>query len=190
MAYARCSFTGEDEGLMLRLLPPYASVRYQDRYTERWIQFRSPEEWCGHTRVLYRRVPFSKLRPAGSQTHIEVKAYWLRMLARAEPIPPLVACATPNGEYYLHDGNHRYCALADYFGDYGSDAKVRVALIEPLHGCEFAWHWFDGYGTYLLKTRQTLLPAVSRICDSAPPMECVAQHAACHINTLVSAAAV
>ena len=92
---------------MLRLLPPYASVRYSDRYTQRWIQFRSPEAWRERTRVRYRRIAFAHLQPSGSQTHVEVKAYWRERLALAEPIPPLVVLPTPDGSYYVHDGNHR-----------------------------------------------------------------------------------
>jgi hypothetical protein len=157
--------------LMLRLLPPYASVRYQDRYTERWIRFRSPESWRGRVRVRYRRVPFARLQPSGSQTHVEVKAYWRDMLARAEPIPPLVACATPGGKYYLYDGNHRYCALADYFGEYGSSlARVRTAIVEPLRGHHFAWRWFDGYGTYLLECSEDGAPQSSPPAAASPLM--------------------
>jgi hypothetical protein len=135
----------------MQLLAPYAAVRYHDRYTERWIQFRSPESWRGHLRVHYRRVPFVNLLPAGSHTHLEVKSYWRNRLARGEAIPPLVASATPAGAYYLHDGNHRYYALADYFGEYAWLAQVRVALLEPLPNYRFVWRWFGEFGTYLLE---------------------------------------
>jgi hypothetical protein len=134
------------------LLAPYAAVRYSDRYTNYWVRFRSPEEWRGRACLHYRRVPFARLQPAGSPTHLEVRAHWREMLARGEPIPPPVVSATERGTYYVHDGNHRYCALAEYFGDYGASfARVRVAIIEPLPGYAFVWNWFEGYGTYLLE---------------------------------------
>jgi hypothetical protein len=113
--------------------------------------------------MRFREVPFMRLEPAGSLTHIEVRAYWRQALASGDPMPPLVVSGTPHGTFYVHDGNHRYVALAEYFADRPEElARVRVALIEPMPGYEFVWRWFDGYGCYSLQSAEMNAGATGR----------------------------
>lgn len=127
----------------------YPAVRYNDLLTLQWLWAGAPCRWRGNVTVRFTEVPFSRLQRAGSLTHYDVLDRWRTRLRMQQPVPPLVVCATGQGSFYIHDGNHRYAALAEYFGDTASHARVRVALVVPRSG-HFQYRWFGTYGTYVL----------------------------------------
>jgi len=130
------------------------SVTYNDLFSEKWIRFLSPAEWRGNVEVEFREVPFSSLQHAGCCTDPVVVNGWLRTLRAGDPIAPPVAVLTESGQYYLHDGNHRFEALREYFGSDADAATVRVAVAVPKPGYRFQHRWMGEYGTYLLESER------------------------------------
>jgi hypothetical protein len=113
------------------------SVRYEERASQCWLWKESPCKWQGKVELQFTSVPLRQLEPAGSWTKPATVSKWLRHLNTGRHIPPPVVCATERGTLYIRDGNHRYEALLQFFGG-NRDARVRVALVVPKRGYEFA----------------------------------------------------
>jgi hypothetical protein len=114
------------------------AILYNDTFAEKWVAFLSPDSWRQHVEVQFLDVPFSSLQPAGCHTDPDVVDGWYGLLQSGKPVAPFIVSATPHGEFYIHDGNHRYEAIWAYLGDSASDATVRVALVVPGPGFRFA----------------------------------------------------
>ena len=74
----------------------------------------------------------------------------LNTLRSRRPIAPLVVCNAGADTWYIHDGNHRYYALSQFFPE-NDQAHVGVALAVPKVGFQFVYRWFVTYGTYILE---------------------------------------
>jgi hypothetical protein len=114
-----------------------AVIRYNDAFAEKWLAYLSPEDWRLNVSLEFLDVPFSALRPAGCHTDPDVVDGWYAMLKSGKSIAPPIVTATPDGHYYVHDGNHRYEAIWAYLGGSVSEATVRVALVVPNSGFRF-----------------------------------------------------
>ena len=150
------------------------TVSYNPSFSEKWIFYLSPPEWRGKVDVEFVDVPLSSLEHAGCWTDPNVVAGWVRTLEDGKPIPPPVAVLTERGTYYLHDGNHRYEALTQFFKDLSgnhNEAVVRIAVATPLPGHEFVYRRCGEYGTYSMQDRpvrfETMVRAVIALLASA-----------------------
>lgn len=126
-------------------------VRFADHGAREWVWRHSPQRFRKRAELVFQNVAFKHLEIAGSLRHGDVIARWQQRLARGYAIPALVASATPHGTFYLHDGNHRYFAMREHFGEQVWELPVRVALLRPTAGYQWHYHWFGSYGTWLLK---------------------------------------
>jgi hypothetical protein len=124
-----------------------ADIQYNDGFAEKWIYQLSPADWRGKVTVEFVDVPVVLLECSGSWTDPDIVEGWVRTIQDGRSIPPPVAVRTESGMYYLHDGNHRYMALAQHTEP---DALVRVAVAVPLPGYRFEYQQFEQYGTYVI----------------------------------------
>lgn len=126
-------------------------VNYNPGFSEKWVLYLSPQAWRGRVKVEFADVPLSSLEPAGCCTDPNVVNGWIRILEAGNPVPPPVAVLTERSTYYLHDGNHRFEALAHFLADTDEVPSVRVAVAVPLPGHEFVYRRCEGYGTYMIQ---------------------------------------
>lgn len=138
-------------------------IQYNEGFSEKWIHQLSPAEWRGKVDVEFLDLPVSLLQSAGSWTDPDVVDGWVRTVHDGRSIPPPVAVRTESGNYYLHDGNHRYMALSRYLG---SDACVRVAIAVPLPGYRFEYQDFGEYGTYVLRAIPRRFTRVAQVATA------------------------
>ncbi|HYE24200.1 MAG TPA: hypothetical protein VEG32_03275 [Clostridia bacterium] len=141
------------------------SVRYAEIETMQWVWREAPCHWHNAVTLYFRDVPFLKLLPSGSWTDPVRVDYWLDRLRRGRRIPPPVCIITEQGAYYLRDGNHRFEALAAYFGPHAPLALVRIALAHPTVGHAFTRHRYGcaSTGFYEAYTLQRVgVPALPR----------------------------
>jgi hypothetical protein len=115
-----------------------AAISYNDTFAEKWVAYLSPDAWRENVSIDFLEVPFTSLQPAGCHTDPDVVDGWFALLQREKPVAPFVVTATPQGTFYIHDGNHRYEALWAYLGESAADTMVRVALVVPNDGFHFA----------------------------------------------------
>jgi hypothetical protein len=113
------------------------AIHYNDTFAEKWVTYLSPGVWRENVQVQFLEVPFSSLRPAGCHTDPDVVDGWFALLQVGKPVAPLVVAATPQGDFYIHDGNHRYEAIWAFLGGSAASASVRVALVIPRSGFRF-----------------------------------------------------
>lgn len=161
----------------------YPAVRYNDVLALQWLWAGAPCRWRRNVTLRFTEVPFSRLERAGSLTHFDVLDRWRARLWAHQPLPPLVVCATDHGSFYIHDGNHRYAAMAEYFGDMAAHARVRVALVVPRSGYHFQYRWFGTYGTYVLVR-------VAKQGEAKPRSPAPASSAGGFVTPLMAAAAI
>lgn len=128
-----------------------SDIHYNDGFSEKWIDQLSPPEWRNNVTAQFVDVPLSRLEHAGCWSDPDVVNGWKATLMKGGSIPPPVAVLTERGTYYLHDGNHRYLALADALGECDADPTVRVAVAVPNRDHRFTYKSFGEYGTYVIE---------------------------------------
>lgn len=126
------------------------TIRHQDHGAWAWLRTQAPCNWQGRVDVEFIAVPFQRLQPAGSCTDPALVAEWLSRMRSGRGIPPLIVCTTERGDFYVHDGNHRYAAMQEFFRG-REPAPVRVALLVPKPQFRFRYRFFARYGTYVLE---------------------------------------
>lgn len=125
-------------------------IRYGKHGTNAWLWAQAPCRWQKNTRIEYITVPLDRLEPAGSLIQPKVTARWLAVMKNRRCVPPPVVCATETGTFFLFDGNHRYRAMQQLFGE-NPTAEIKVALVSPKPGFRFRYRWFSTHGTYVLE---------------------------------------
>lgn len=133
--------------------PDRTRVAYDDETARAWLELYSPDEWHGHVLMQFCWARFEHLLPAGSLRRPYIVEEYVKRLRQGKAIAPPIACRSREGQLYLHDGNHRYYALREYFGPGCWHQQVRVGLMLPKKGYEFAWVERDGWGTYELRPK-------------------------------------
>lgn len=135
-----------------------SKIRYNELGTYEWLWEQAPWLWNGHVDLQFTDLPLSSLRPSGCCIDPAVVDIHLNTLRNRRALSPLVVCHDSAGGWYIHDGNHRYCALRDFFA--GNDqAHVRVAIAVPHVGFQFVYRWFETYGTFVLEPAAPVLKA-------------------------------
>jgi hypothetical protein len=129
----------------------FKPVVYNDGFSEKWVNYLSPDEWRERVSLEFREVPCSSLEPAGSNLDPEVVQGWRRLIEEGVSVAPPVCVETERGTLYIHDGNHRFAAMEEYFGEGGECATVRVAIAVPGGGFAFRKVDYADYSTYELK---------------------------------------
>ena len=137
-------------------------VKYNHGFSEKWVLQLSPLEWRGKVDVEFLDVPITKLESAGCCLDPDVVSGWARTLEDGCAIPPPVAVLTERGNYYLHDGNHRFEALSEFLSD-REEPVVRIAVAVPLPGHEFVYRWFGDYGTYIIRDTPRIFAAGTQV---------------------------
>jgi hypothetical protein len=125
-----------------------SNIVYNDTFAEKWVSLLAPHEWRDNVTLTFCEVPLSQIEGAGCLIDNDVVEGWRLMLRSGKRIPPLVVCATEQGTYYVHDGNHRLEAM---WHECGRDLVVRVAVMAPNRGYSFRRRAQGKYQTYLLE---------------------------------------
>lgn len=135
-----------------------SKIRYNELGTYTWLWNQAPWLWNGHVDLQFTDLPLSFLRPSGCWIDPAIVAMHLSTLRNRRALAPLVVCNNSAGAWYIHDGNHRYYALREFFA--GNDqAHVRVAIAVPHFGFHFVYRWFESYGTFALEPAAPVLKA-------------------------------
>ncbi len=143
----------------------HATIRYSDQRSYRWLWTYAPCAWQGNVTLRFQEAPLASLCPAGCLTNPAIVAARLSEMRKGHAIAPLVVCENGAGGWYIHDGNHRYRAMSDFFAG-NSRAPVRVAVAVPRTGLRFVYRWFGNYGTYVLEPAAPLLsPRIPFPCN-------------------------
>jgi hypothetical protein len=138
-------------------MPFLENVRYNDCFTDKWIQYLSPPEWRDRVTVEYVWVPIAAVEHAGCLTDPDVVQGWRDTIEDGKPVPPPVATLSERGTYYLHDGNHRFEALSACLP---MESMVRIALVTPRPGYCFAREQHEAFASYVLRSRATAPKAI------------------------------
>jgi LmbE family N-acetylglucosaminyl deacetylase len=127
-----------------------SKILYNEQGTYTWLWNQAPWFWNGHVDLQFTDLPLSWLKPSGCWIDPAIVARHLSNLRNQRSLAPLVVCDDSAGAWYIHDGNHRYHALRQFFA--GNDqAYVRVAIAIPKNGFHFVYRWFATYGTFVLQ---------------------------------------
>ena len=86
-------------------------IRFEDSDCRQWIRIHAPCRWMGNIQLHFQEVPLSSLEDAGSPKDPAVVIKWLDRMRAGRSVPPLIVSKSSDRSYYVHDGNHRLCAL-------------------------------------------------------------------------------
>lgn len=93
-----------------------------------------------HSDITYQDIPISDIETmtAKGEVHPESQNKWDKAIKEGKPMPVPVVHKTPEGKYFVLDGNHRAHALID-----AGVKTVKVALLTPHKGYLFGKRgWF------------------------------------------------
>ena len=130
--------------------PRLPQIRVADSAAYQWLWSNAPCYWQGKIDVQLRLIDFDLLEPANTLKHWDVLATWTRQIACRRQIPPLIVSLTPQGTYYIHDGNHRMEAIRICFRNHLKRLRIRVAVVRPKDGFAFEPREFTTHSTYQL----------------------------------------
>jgi LmbE family N-acetylglucosaminyl deacetylase len=133
-----------------------SKIRYNELGAYAWLWKQAPWLWIGHVDLQFTDLPLRLLRPSGCWTDPAVVAMHLSTLRNGRALTPLVVCNDSAGGWYIHDGNHRYYALREFFAG-NDEAYVRVAIAVPHCRFHFVYRWFESYGTFVLEPAAPVL---------------------------------
>jgi hypothetical protein len=147
----------------------FTPVRVSDSAAHAWLWTQAPCCWHGNVSLKFREILFDELQPATTLKHWDVLATWTRQIACRRRVPPLIVSQTDSGQYYIHDGNHRWEAIRICYRKQLRRLWLRVAILEPHDGFSFEYRRFGNYGTY------RLINQGYRICNLVDDSTCSAQ---------------
>jgi LmbE family N-acetylglucosaminyl deacetylase len=138
-----------------------SKIRYNEVAAYAWLWNQAPWSWNGHVDLHFTELPLGSLSPSGCRIDPRVVAVHLNRLRNRRSLAPLVVCNDRHKAWYIHDGNHRYYALQQFFSQ-NPHARVRVAIAIPHIGFQFVYRWFENYGTFVLEPSAPVLKAAFR----------------------------
>lgn len=135
-------------------------MRYNECFTIKWVEYLSPTEWHGTVTLQFIDVDRWLVEPAECRLDPDVIAGWARRIEEGTSIPPPVGSLTEKGTYYLHDGNHRFAAIAQTTKEI---EQIRIGMVTPIKGYKFERVHRKTYSTYALSTtpRRALVTTAS-----------------------------